>query len=388
MKKTILTGSLVAAIATSTLVPTNSFAEDKQIARQPKINNPLGVSSEGSGSLNDLGIQYMLMKAYALTILKQPDINLSSFPSLIDHQDIARKNAMRWLDKLNPMFISSNQEFLSSHNLFQNYYNRLYELAGGIDNNELAKKAFLHGVSIIQNNIKKNQNNLQNNLFAINTFKSSVDKNSQEFSVEVAKAIKQLEGQESKVKELTEKITSINNSITDDIRNVTASAAAGVAAITAIILGTLLFTGIIGAAAPGAATAIAGGVTALVGSGIAVGFYSDSLMKKQNKLKELTKDLSAAEIQAASLSMVKRQMDNFITNVDSQKAILYKLDSKWNDLHQDLNDLATKVNSNLNVNSAVLQTQLSQIKNSYDAMAMQAKQFEESITRVKIEEEI
>ncbi|MFJ8119865.1 hypothetical protein [Bacillus mycoides] len=121
---------------------------------------------------------------------------------------------------------------------------------------------------------------------------------------------------------------------------------------------------------------------------LTVGFYSDALMKKQNKLKELTKDLSAAEIQAASLSMVKRQMDNFITNVDSQKAILYKLDSKWNDLHQDLNDLATKVNSNLNVNSAVLQTQLSQIKNSYDAMAMQAKQFEESITRVKIEEEI
>lgn len=131
MIKKLLTGVMILAIILSPIAPKNVLAQPKEDLTSITFSN----------WIRTLGSQYPLLQSYGLVILKQPNINIKNMSSLNNHQQIARSNVREWLDYYSPKLIYLNESLNSLSQRTDQYYNRLYQLAGQIDN-EQEKRIF------------------------------------------------------------------------------------------------------------------------------------------------------------------------------------------------------------------------------------------------------
>jgi len=84
---------------------------------------------EVSPALQNLGTQSVLLKTYALSLLKQPTVAIKVMPNLESYQEKTKQHAYYWLDTVQPSFIATNQQSISFQRNFLNYYNNLIELS-------------------------------------------------------------------------------------------------------------------------------------------------------------------------------------------------------------------------------------------------------------------
>ena len=106
------------------------------------------------------GSNALVMDLYALTIIKQGNVNFGNVSSVdagfkrkvIQHQDTARGNAKQWLDVLKPQLISTNQNIINYNTKFQNYYDTLVAAVDAKDKATLTK-----GLTRLSSSINENK---------------------------------------------------------------------------------------------------------------------------------------------------------------------------------------------------------------------------------------
>ncbi|HDR4458141.1 HBL/NHE enterotoxin family protein [Bacillus cereus group sp. MYBK120-1] len=391
-KSTIFTGCIITAIVASQVLPLPASAADKKQADIQGINTSNVVVSS---TLQNLGTQSVLLKTYALTLLKQPTVAIEAMPNLGVYQEKAKQHARYWLDTVQPSFIAANQQFVSFQQKFLNYYNKLIELSSKIETDNQAKQEFVIGIKKLQECLNNHQNEIQKMSSGLQKFQQNFNVDAENFISLAATAKTSLVNKNGEVEQLVKQIETLNSDITSQIGVIVGGTIGMVAGIGAIVFGTIvLFTATVATGGVGAAVVvptlgsiapalggIVGGTGGLIGGGVTVGFAAKKLEGKRKELQEITQKLENAKADAAALTLLVGQVNTFKDTVIKGKESLEGFGDNWYELKNNFTELQQNVNK-INPDSSVLQNNLVQIKKKVDGLAVQAKQQEKVITDI------
>lgn len=378
-KSTIFTGCIITAIVASQVLPLPASAAEKKQADIQGINTS---NVMVSSTLQNLGTQSVLLKTYALTLLKQPTVAIEAMPNLGVYQEKAKQHARYWLDTVQPSFIAANQQFVSFQQKFRNYYNKLIELSSKIETDNQAKQEFVIGIKKLQECLNNHQNEIKKMSSGLQKFQQNFNVDAENFISLAATAKTSLVNKNGEVEQLVKQIETLNSDITSQIGVIVGGTIGMVAGIGAIVLfTTTVATGGVGAAVVvptlGSIAPALGGIV----GGVTVGFAAKKLEGKRKELQEITQKLENAKADAAALTLLVGQVNTFKDTVTKGKESLEGFGDNWYELKNNFTELQQNVNK-INPDSSVLQKNLVQIKKKVDGLAVQAKQQEKVITDI------
>ena len=376
----LVTGCIITALLAGQVAPLQTFATEKNSTEEQKKPSVVTTSS----TLQDLGTQTILLKAFALTVLKQPNIVITTMPDLISYQEKTKQHARYWLDTLQPNLINVNQQLIEFQQKFQNYYDKLIELAGKIDTDTSAKQDFVTGITKLQESLANNQNQLQTLSTNLQQFQTKFSTDVQNFIDVANTAQKSLENKEGGIEQLAKQIETLHSDITSQIGSIIGGTISTIFGIGAITLGSIVLFATEGTTLPIIVPILAGitaGTGALIGGSVTVEKKKKKLDDKLKELEGATQKLTAAQADVAALTLLKQQLSAFKENTVKGQDSLEGFEDNWNTLQQSFTQLQNNLNQ-IKPDSAVLQDQLAKIKTSVDDLATQAKQQEKIITDI------
>ncbi|PGA91236.1 HBL/NHE enterotoxin family protein [Bacillus toyonensis] len=378
-KSSVVTSCVITAMLASQVVPLQTLAAEKN-----QVIEKDSTAAVTSPAMQELGTQAVLLKTYALTLLKQPTVAIAAMPDLDSYQKKVKEDAQYWLDTVQPSFIDANQQVINFQQKIQNYYDKLIELAKKMDTNPTAKQDFITGITKLQESLNNNQNQIKTMSSNLQQFQKKFGTDAQNFTAAVKDAQKSLADKNGEVAQLTKQIETINNDITAQIGTIVGGTIGMIAGIGGIVLGSIVLFTTAGTTAPVIVPILAGvvaGTGALIGGGVTVGFAAKRLDDKRRELQTITEKLTTAKADAAVLSLLTGQLNVFNDTIIKGKESVESFDENWDTLQQSFTELHNNVNQ-INPNSAVLQEKLAKIKKSVDDLAAQAKQQEKVITDI------
>lgn len=378
-KSSVVTGCMITALLASQVVPLQTLAAEKN-----QIVEKVSPATVTSPTLQELGTQAVLLKTYALTLLKQPTVTISAIPDLSSYQNKAKEHARYWLDTVQPSFIDANQQLIDFQRKFQNYYNALIEIAKKMETHPTAKQDFVTGIMKLQESLNNHQNQIKTMSSNLQQFQKKFGTDAQHFIDAAKDAQKSLADKNGAVAQLAQKIETINSDITAQIGTIVGGTISMIAGIGAITLGTIVLFTTEGTTAPIIVPIMAGIVTGtggVIGGSVTVGFAAKKLEDKRKELQAVTEQLTTAKADAAALTLLTGQLSVFNDTIIKGKESVESFDENWNTLQQSFTELHNNVNQ-INPDSAVLQNKLAKIKKSVDDLATQAKQQEKVITDI------
>lgn len=377
-RASIVTGCVVTAMLATQVAPLQTLAAENQAVEQTST------AAVASPALQELGTQAVLLKTYALTLLKQPTITIAAMPDLGSYQDKAKQHARYWLDTVQPSFIDANQQSIDFQQKIQNYYNKLMELAKQMDTNPTAKQDFITGITKLQESLNNHQNQIKTMSSNLQQFEKKFDADAQNFIEASKNAQKSLADKNGEIAQLTQQIETLNSDITAQIGTIVGGTIGLIAGIGAITLGTIVLFTTAGTTTPIIVPILAGivaGTGAVIGGSVTVGFAAKKLEDKRKELQNVTQKLTSAKADAAALTLLTGQLNVFNDTIIKGKESVESFGENWDTLQQNFTELSNNVNQ-IHPDSAIVQNKLAKIKKSVDDLATQAKQQEKVITDI------
>ncbi|MGH0792261.1 HBL/NHE enterotoxin family protein [Bacillus cereus] len=377
-RASIVTGCVVTAMLATQVAPLQTLAAENQAVEQTST------AAVASPALQELGTQAVLLKTYALTLLKQPTITIAAMPDLGSYQDKAKQHARYWLDTVQPSFIDANQQSIDFQQKIQNYYNKLMELAKQMDTNPTAKQDFITGITKLQESLNNHQNQIKSMSSNLQQFEKKFDADAQNFIEASKNAQKSLADKNGEIAQLTQQIETLNSDITAQIGTIVGGTIGLIAGIGAITLGTIVLFTTAGTTTPIIVPILAGivaGTGAVIGGSVTVGFAAKKLEDKRKELQNVTQKLTSAKADAAALTLLTGQLNVFNDTIIKGKESVESFGENWDTLQQNFTELSNNVNQ-IHPDSAIVQNKLAKIKKSVDDLATQAKQQEKVITDI------
>ncbi|KEK24276.1 non-hemolytic enterotoxin subunit A [Bacillus gaemokensis] len=385
MKKTLITGLLVTAVSTSCFAPVSAFAENKQPQlQQTNIQNFITINTL-SNSIRTLGSQTPLIQGYGLVLLKQPDFKVNAMSSLTADQRIARKHVQEWMDEYNPKLFNLNQEMMGFSTRFNNYYSKLYELAGKVNEDPQAKEEFVSAYNRLQDQVQTIQDNMEKTLIDLNWYKDELVQDSESLSKRANTAIQSLNGSNGETVQLRAQIKQIQEEIQNELTKILnrskeiigSSISIGKQAID------ISKTGAESKTIDFASIENLGNEIANSSDG-QVREASNNIKQKRQQLIPLIQKLSQNEIQAAQITLIEDQVGSFTNLIKRQLKTFEILVKDWKSLNETMTQMKINSDAGVTVDSKALQTQLTQLKNFSDEMIKQTNQYEEFVTKVEV----
>ncbi|WP_128894856.1 HBL/NHE enterotoxin family protein [Longirhabdus pacifica] len=361
-KKGIGISLLILAVVIYSIVPAQHVSADVNEA------NKL-FSSELTTELEAMGTQLILMKTYALSLLKQHNIELEQIPTLASHQTTARNNAVFWLDNIQPIIIQNNENIVSFSNKFDNYFPILLELASTVSSSEQDKANFVLGMNELKEEIDENYEQLHRLRDNFQQYSNALQLDHANFKSDSEEAEQLLNDEEGTIQALQDQIESINNDLQTNFEVIAGGAVSVVSGVALVVVGTSLF---LAGGNPSSPAIIIGGVTAIAGGSIAIGYATDQVIQLKNELKDATVALTSAEYNAASLALLQAQVDNFVYGTDDAITALNGLEQTWLQVSNGFAQFIDDVNNGVDVDSQFLKEQLTEAKQNWDDLAEKA----------------
>ncbi|WP_340084686.1 HBL/NHE enterotoxin family protein [Siminovitchia sp. FSL H7-0308] len=372
MIKKLLTGVMILAIILSPIAPKNVLAQPKEDLTSITFSN----------WIRTLGSQYPLLQSYGLVILKQPNINIKNMSSLNNHQQIARSNVREWLDYYSPKLIYLNESLNSLSQRTDQYYNRLYQLAGQIDN-EQEKKEFLNRFNRLQDTVEDIQISMQNTSTDLNTYKGLLISDNQALAERAEKAIHELSGDNGEAVKLGEQIKKLLAEIQEELLKIlnnpeeVSEFSFNFGKQIYDLVKTSGNTKTIDVASLEAL-----GKVLVNAKSFETKQYARSIQQKHEELLVLMKKLSEVEMQITEVTVMEDQIVGFEAMVKREVTILDKVANEFTALNNVMNSLAEDVESG-SITPAELQKQLKYLKAIIRDIDEQTKQFEGFTTNIK-----
>ncbi|MGR5969637.1 HBL/NHE enterotoxin family protein [Bacillus paranthracis] len=377
-RASIVTGCVITAMLATQVAPLQTLAAENQAVEQTST------AAVASPALQELGTQAVLLKTYALTLLKQPTITIAAMPDLGSYQDKAKQHARYWLDTVQASFIDANQQSIDFQQKIQNYYNKLMELAKQMDTNPTAKQDFITGITKLQESLNIHQNQIKSMSSNLQQFEKKFDADAQNFIEASKNTQKSLADKNGEIVQLTQQIETLNSDITAQIGTIVGGTIGLIAGIGAITLGTIVLFTTAGTTTPIIVPILAGivaGTGAVIGGSVTVGFAAKNLEDKRKELQNVTQKLTSAKADAAALTLLTGQLNVFNDTIIKGKESVESFGENWDTLQKTFTELSNNVKQ-IHPDSAIVQNKLAKIKKSVDDLATQAKQQEKVITDI------
>ncbi|UOK49336.1 alpha-helical pore-forming toxin family protein (plasmid) [Bacillus tropicus] len=384
MKKALVAGLLVTAVSTSCFSPVNTFAESNTTYLQP--SSILGPAMDRlSNSITNLGSQTPLIKGYGLIILQQPDLDVSTIYGITTDQGTVRNHVRDYLDVNNHKLFVVNQDIQSFEMRFTNYYNKLVELAGKMNEDSEAKALFVRIFNLLQGDVQRIQYNMKITSEDLTNSKNELVEDSNNFSSKVSRAFESYQGSDGDIEELRTEMGQLNAGIQEDFEKLLALPKEnldGSLNITKSVI-NILKDGVKDK------TVDVSNLEAIYNQygqlkNDKVTELNKAIAQKQQKLIQLVQSLSNIEVQATQMTLIEQQLNNFTRTVKKQTQSFDNLVSSWDTFNNIMIETGTSLNTDVKIDSNLLQARLKELKRFTDELKKQTTEYQESVTNIKV----
>nr|WP_239534480.1 HBL/NHE enterotoxin family protein [Priestia taiwanensis] len=363
-------------------MPQGVLAEEmkpKQVSAHNVINTKVL-----SNSIRTLGSQSPLIQAYGLVILQQPDVQVKAMSSLTNHQKIARNNVKEWLDEYNPRLIDVNEDMMRFSTRFNSYYNKLYELAGKVNEDEQAKADFLQAFSRLHTQVRTVQEKMTQTSHDLASYQTLLLTDNKTFSERAEMAIQSLQGTNGEVIQLRADIKKLQDEIQTELTNILNSPNDIVKG--SIKIGKTLST----IAKNGAETQTLDIVSVEQLGGDIVSTANNQASKsaaiiaeKQKALLPLVKKLSEIELEVTGITLIEDQVDGFTEMINRQTTVFGHVMKDWKSINETMEQIEMDFEAGL-VNGTSLQKQVMMLKKMSDEINKQTNQYQDFVTNIEV----
>ncbi|MED2777892.1 HBL/NHE enterotoxin family protein [Bacillus thuringiensis] len=222
--KLVTCAALVTTLSTASIMPSYAFADEtKEVTekneKQPNLPDKY-LGPEGlQKALQETGSHVIVLDAYALTLLKSPQIKLDKniftekkdidlVDAVINIQIIAQGNATHWIDVLKPELINVNQSIVNYGSKFDNYYQTIVDAVDAKD-----KETTKQGVERLYNNIEQNKEKVNQLVVDLKNFRDKLLTDTNEFQTNTNQMLTTLEGKNAIMPSLKQQIDAYNSQV-------------------------------------------------------------------------------------------------------------------------------------------------------------------------------
>ncbi|MCA1047790.1 non-hemolytic enterotoxin subunit B [Bacillus toyonensis] len=314
--KVMALSTLIATIVAGGIMPSYASAEEpapihaNQDLKYPSYYlGPTGLDH----AMKDTKSNMLVMDLYALTILKQADINLEGLPSVGDklktdikaNQNLTRENATYWLNNLKSGIVTTNQNILSYDTQFQNYSRYLLQYK-----NDPVKLTAL--LTKLNGEISQNKDQVTKLVEDLKSFRGKLEKDTQNLKGNSEDIVNILTGQEAGIP-LFQKQIETNKALIDENNKIYIASSVATAAGAYLVLSPF---------APIGAPILGGGIYGVVSS-------QQQIIKAQEEIITLTQNISMAQLQSARLTIVQSDIKNLTDTIDKAIVSLENIKTTW-----------------------------------------------------------
>ncbi|PEA70894.1 non-hemolytic enterotoxin subunit B [Bacillus toyonensis] len=318
--KVMALSTLIATIVAGGIMPSYASAEAPAPAPAPIYANqdfkypsyylgPTGLDN----AMKDTKSNMLVMDLYALTILKQADINLDGLPSVGDNlktaikanQNLTRENATYWLNNLKSGIVTTNQNIISYDTKFQNYSRYLLQYKNDPD-----KLTAL--LTKLNGEISQNKDQVTKLVEDLKNFRGKLEKDTQNLKGNAEEIVNVLTGQEAGIP-LFQKQIETNKALIDENNKIYIASSVATAAGAYLVLTPF---------APIGAPILGGGIYGVVSS-------QQQIIKAQEEIITLTQNISMAQLQSARLTIVQSDIKNLTDTIDKAIVSLENIKTAW-----------------------------------------------------------
>ncbi|KZE03336.1 Non-hemolytic enterotoxin A [Bacillus mycoides] len=387
MKKTLVAGLLVTAVSTSCFLPVNTFAESKTTYLQQTNSQNQVAMNRLSDSLRTLGSQTPLIQGYGLIILKQPDIEVKPIPGITTYQRTARNNVKEWLDHYNPRLFKVNLDMQSFGTSFTNYYDTLVELAEKMNEDPQAKEDFVSVFNTLQDEVAAIKLDMEGASKKLNDYKDDLVKDSDNFSNKVSTAIESYESSGGDIEKSRTEIRQLDENIQDDYTKLLALPKENVKGsinIGKTVIDIWIDAGKDQTLDTSNLEVIYNQVGQLQND--VVTKLNNDIRQKQQQKNLLLRKISQMEVQATQMTLIDLQLNNFTRVVKKQIQSFDNLVSGWEIFNKTMIEMKTSLNTDTKLDSNAVQAKLKELKKFTDELNKQTKEYDDSVTKIKVTE--
>ncbi|PFV83902.1 enterotoxin [Bacillus sp. AFS059628] len=314
--KVMALSTLIATIVAGGIMPSYASAEApapiyaNQDFKYPSYYlGPTGLDN----AMKDTKSNMLVMDLYALTILKQADINLDGLPSVGDNlktaikanQNLTRENATYWLNNLKSGIVTTNQNIISYDTKFQNYSRYLLQYK-----NDPVKLTAL--LTKLNAEISQNKDQVTKLVEDLKNFRGKLEKDTQNLKGNAEEIVNVLTGQEAGIP-LFQKQIETNKALIDENNKIYIASSVATAAGAYLVLTPF---------APFGAPILGGGIYGVVSS-------QQQIIKAQEEIITLTQNISMAQLQSARLTIVQSDIKNLTDTIDKAIVSLENIKTAW-----------------------------------------------------------
>ncbi|TKI42160.1 non-hemolytic enterotoxin subunit B [Bacillus mycoides] len=373
--KVMALSTLIATIAAGSITPSYASAAENTTKPAPiyadaENNYPeYSLGPEGlKDALEKTGSNMLVMDLYALTVIKQANVNFDGITvinndlqtSIKENHDASRKNAKQWLDGLKPQIIQTNQNIINYNTQFQNYYDTLVESVNSNDKEIL--KAVL---TSLDDSISENRDAVDKLVQDLKAFRGKLELDTQNLKTDANKITDILSGQDAGIP-LMQKQIETNQTLIDE-NNKVYIASSVATALGAYLTATIVF-------APIGAGPLGGGIYGVVSS-------QQQIKTAQEEITKLTENISTAKQQVVKLTFLKDNTKNLTETIDAAITALENVKNQWQTMgakYKSLNDNVDKINPDKL--ATIIKVDLKIAKNSWE----QVNKYAENIQKNEI----
>ncbi|PHG66547.1 HBL/NHE enterotoxin family protein [Bacillus toyonensis] len=336
--KVLACTALVASLSTASFVPSYAFAAETKAATTQNANQPnlpdKYLGPEGlQKALEETGSHVIVLDAYALTLLKSPQIKLDKnlftdqkekdlVDTVLNAQKTAQANATNWLDVVKPKLININQGIVNYGTKFDNYYQTIVDAVDAKD-----KETTKQGVERLYNSVQENKASVDQLVTDLKKFRDKLVTDTNQFQDGTNKMMANLEGKNAILPSLKQQIDAYNSQVSASIGMIAAGGVltvmgTGFGILTVVLVASgvgLPFAAVTAAAAAGA---VGGGVTLIVTG-------SNKLKEANTQMAQLTTQLKDTELQAAALKVASGQTQTFADTINTAINSAQILSDQW-----------------------------------------------------------
>ncbi|TXR99405.1 enterotoxin [Bacillus sp. SH7-1] len=321
--KVMALSTLIASIVGSGIMP--SYASAKEPApiyeNQNQNQNPnypsyyLGPAGL-ENALRDTKSNMLIMDLYALTILKQSNINMDGIPAVNDtlkteikaNQQLTRENAEYWLKNLKPGLIQTNQNIISYDTKYQNYHKLLLKYR----NDPTKLKTVLTNLN---RDISAYKDQVATLVDDMTKFRVKLGKDTTNLKGNADKIVNLLTGEEAGIP-LYQKQIEANKILIDENNKIYIASSVATAAGAFMVLSPL---------APIGAPVLGAGIYGVVSS-------QQQIIKAQEQIITLTQNVSMAKLQVGRLTIVESDIKNLTATIDKAIDSLETIKTSWENM--------------------------------------------------------
>ncbi|MGE6509880.1 HBL/NHE enterotoxin family protein [Bacillus cereus] len=341
--KVMALSTLIATIAAGSIVP--SYTSAAGTTTQPAANyaDKYTKYSLGPDGLKDAmkqtGSNMLVMDLYALTIVKQSNLNFDGVTVLnndlktgINQKlDVTRDNAKQWLDGLKPQIIQVNQNIIGFNTRFQSYHDDLVSnvntaLENAKLNNNVVKaqdkEAIRTRIGNLNKSVSRNKEAADKLVTDLKAFRGKLESDTNGLKTDAEKISNVLTSNEAGIPLKMQQIET-NQKIIDENNKLQIAAGFSIALGPFVMATPLFFLGV-----------------PMIGAGI----YGTTTTKQQieqaqKEIVQLTTELSAMNQQVAKLTVLKNNTSNLTATIDLAITATENIKKQWETIGAKYNTL-------------------------------------------------